>query len=242
MDLSTLNTVFVVVVLLLAISLHESAHAWTASRYGDPTAQLLGRVSLNPIRHIDVFGTIILPALLIISHLPVFGWAKPTPVDPNNFKEPVKADIMTSVAGPVSNFILMSLGFFLAAAVMALAPQGKEALNDAVSLAILQQPVQAPATLSAVFPITLFLVNVIYLNLLLGIFNLVPLPPLDGFGFLFGLSPRPLKLALLPLQQWGPFILLAVLFLPPLRRFLDVYLLVGQSLVFYFLGVLTSAV
>jgi Zn-dependent protease len=189
MDLSTLNTVFIVVVLLLAISLHESAHAWMAARYGDPTAQLLGRVSLNPIRHIDIFGTIILPALLIISHLPVFGWAKPTPVDPRNFKEPVKADIMTSVAGPVSNFILMSFGFFLTAAVLAISPQGHEALNDSISLAILQQPVQAPATLGAVFPITLFLVNVIYLNLLLGIFNLVPLPPLDGSHVIMHVLP-----------------------------------------------------
>ena len=189
MDLSTLNTVFVVVVLLLAISLHESAHAWMASRYGDPTAQLLGRVSLNPIRHIDIFGTIILPTLLIISHLPVFGWAKPTPVDPNNFKEPVKADIMTSVAGPVSNFILMSFGFFLAAAVIAISPQGKEALNDAIRIAIMQEPVQAPATLGAVFPVTLFLVNVIYLNLLLGIFNLVPLPPLDGSHVIMHVLP-----------------------------------------------------
>jgi Zn-dependent protease len=189
MDLSTLNTVFVVVVLLLAISLHESAHAWTASHYGDPTARLLGRVSLNPIRHIDLFGTIILPALLIISHLPVFGWAKPTPVDPSNFKEPVKADIMTSVAGPASNFILMSFGFVLTAAVLVMSPQGHEALRDSVSLAIFQQPVPAPATTSIVFPITLFLVNVIYLNLLLGIFNLVPLPPLDGSHVIMHVLP-----------------------------------------------------
>ena len=189
MDLSTLNTVFVVVVLLMAISFHESAHAWMAARYGDPTAQLLGRVSLNPIRHIDIFGTIILPAMLIISHLPVFGWAKPTPVDPSNFKEPVKADIMTSVAGPASNFILMSLGFVLTAAVMAFSSQGKAALDDAIRLAIMQEKVVEPGTLSIVFPITLFLVNVIYLNLLLGIFNLVPLPPLDGSHVLMHVLP-----------------------------------------------------
>src|SRR5438874_600219 len=102
MEPKHLEIFFEIVVLLLAISVHESAHAWMAARYGDPTARLLGRVSLNPIRHIDLFGTIILPALLISAKLPVFGWAKPTPVDPRNFKQPVKADIMTSVAGPAT--------------------------------------------------------------------------------------------------------------------------------------------
>src|SRR5208282_4913501 len=91
---------------LFAISVHESAHAWTASRCGDPTARMLGRVSLNPIRHIDLFGTIILPLVAALSHIPLLGWAKPTPVDPRNFRNPVMDDILTSVAGPVSNFIV----------------------------------------------------------------------------------------------------------------------------------------
>ncbi len=91
---------------LFAISVHESAHAWTASRCGDPTARMLGRVSLNPIRHIDLFGTIILPLVAAISGIPLLGWAKPTPVDPRNFRHPMMDDILTSVAGPVSNFIV----------------------------------------------------------------------------------------------------------------------------------------
>ena len=91
---------------LFAISVHESAHAWTASRCGDPTARMLGRVTLNPIRHIDLFGTIILPLVAAISGIPLLGWAKPTPVDPRNFRRPVFDDILTSVAGPVSNFIV----------------------------------------------------------------------------------------------------------------------------------------
>src|SRR5580704_18041522 len=96
---------FQVVVLIFAISVHESAHAWMANRLGDPTAKMLGRVSLNPLVHIDPFGTIVLPALMILLHLPVFGWAKPTPVDPRNFKNHVRDDILTAVAGPVSNFL-----------------------------------------------------------------------------------------------------------------------------------------
>ena len=94
-----------IVVLLFAICVHESAHAWMANRLGDPTAKMLGRVSLNPLVHIDPFGTIIMPLILIVLGFPPFGWAKPTPVDPRNFKDKVRDDILTAVAGPVSNFI-----------------------------------------------------------------------------------------------------------------------------------------
>jgi Zn-dependent protease len=174
MELRHLDIFFQIVVFMLAISVHESAHAWTAARYGDPTATLLGRVSLNPIRHIDLFGTIILPAIMIIAHGPVFGWAKPTPVDPRNFKEPVKADIMTSVAGPVSNFILVAIGMMVMATLMFFSPEAHDALVIAAT-----QP-DYSGEISGVFAITLFLFNLIVINVLLGIFNLVPLPPLDG--------------------------------------------------------------
>src|SRR6266568_1691496 len=98
--------VYQLIAFMFAISVHESAHAWTASRCGDPTARMLGRVSLNPIRHIDPIGTVVLPLVAAISHIPMLGWAKPTPVDPRNFRHPVRDDILTSVAGPVSNFIV----------------------------------------------------------------------------------------------------------------------------------------
>jgi len=174
MELRHLDIFFQIVVFLLAISVHESAHAWTAARYGDPTATLLGRVSLNPIPHIDLFGTILLPAIMIFAHGPVFGWAKPTPVDPRNFKDPVKADIMTSVAGPVSNFILVGIGMAVMAVMMLFSPEAHNALIIAVT-----QPDYA-GEISGVFAMTLFLFNLIVINVLLGIFNLVPLPPLDG--------------------------------------------------------------
>src|SRR5436853_7608443 len=98
MDLSHIDIVSVVfqmIAFLFAISVHESAHAWTASRCGDPTARMLGRVSLNPIKHIDPIGTVLLPAIAMISHFPVIGWAKPTPVDPRNFSRPLRDDIWT---------------------------------------------------------------------------------------------------------------------------------------------------
>src|ERR1017187_4124398 len=105
MHFSAIDIVFQIIVFLFAISVHESAHAWMASRLGDPTARMLGRVSLNPIKHIDPVGTILLPAIAMITHFPVIGWAKPTPVDPRNFRHYVRDDILVSVAGPVSNFL-----------------------------------------------------------------------------------------------------------------------------------------
>ncbi len=91
---------------MFAISVHESAHAWMANLRGDPTARMLGRITLNPIKHIDLVGTLLLPAVAMLYHLPVLGWAKPTPVDPRNFKNPVLDDILTSVVGPISNFVV----------------------------------------------------------------------------------------------------------------------------------------
>ena len=111
---------FQIVVLLFAISVHESAHAWMANRLGDPTAKMLGRISLNPLVHIDMFGTILLPAMLIWLHFPVFGYAKPTPVDSRNFKNVVRDDILTAVAGPVSNLLTA----FLAVVCFALVRHG----------------------------------------------------------------------------------------------------------------------
>src|ERR1017187_6651632 len=102
---NVVDAFFQIVVLLFAISVHESAHAWMANRLGDPTAKMLGRVSLNPIVHIDPFGTILMPAMLILMGFPPFGWAKPTPVDNRNFRNPVRDDILTAVAGPASNFL-----------------------------------------------------------------------------------------------------------------------------------------
>src|ERR1700683_3920211 len=112
---------------LFAIRVHESAHACTASRCGDPTARMLGRVAINPIRHIDPIGTIVLPLVAAISGIPLLGWAKPTPVDPRNFRNPMLDDILTSVAGPVSNFIVAT-GALLLLGVISLSSASGHAL------------------------------------------------------------------------------------------------------------------
>lgn len=156
---------FEIVVLLFAISVHESAHAWMANRLGDPTAKMLGRVSLNPLVHIDLFGTILLPAMLIVVGFPPFGYAKPTPVDNRNFKNPVRDDILTAVAGPASNFLTA----FVAVIVLAIILHGSGA---AASPFFRGTDVASP--LAKMFELA------ILINVILAVFNLIPLPPLDG--------------------------------------------------------------
>src|SRR2546425_1566460 len=109
MTLQHVDILFQLIVFLFAISVHESAHAWMANRCGDPTAKMLGRITLDPLKHIDPFGTILLPAIGLITGAGIFGWAKPCPVTPENFENPVRGDILTTVAGPLSNLLLVSI-------------------------------------------------------------------------------------------------------------------------------------
>ena len=174
MTLQHVDIVFQIIVFLFAISIHESAHAFTAWRCGDPTAKMLGRVSLNPIRHIDLFGTIILPAMALLTHLPVIGWAKPTPVDPRNFKNPIRDDIYTSVAGPISNFLAASVAVIGLAIIALASPVQGRSLVHGLSLGYVGTGE------SILVPITLLLYEGMVINVLLGVFNLIPVPPLDG--------------------------------------------------------------
>ena len=156
---------FQIVVLLFAISVHESAHAWMANRLGDPTAKMLGRISLNPLVHIDLFGTIILPAMLILAGFPPFGYAKPTPVDTRNFKNLMRDDILTAVAGPISNFITA----FVAVICLAILLHGTSS-----PIAPIFRGADVAAPLAKMFELA------ILINVILAVFNLIPLPPLDG--------------------------------------------------------------
>jgi Zn-dependent protease len=172
MSLQYVDIVFQVIAFLFAISIHESAHAWMANRRGDPTARMLGRVSLNPIHHIDPVGTILLPVIAMLTHFPVIGWAKPTPVDPRNFKNPVLDDILTSVAGAVSNFLTATGATILLAAIAVVAPGGRMIVHGAISGFMIGN--------SALVPASLLLYELMAINVLLGVFNLIPVPPLDG--------------------------------------------------------------
>jgi Zn-dependent protease len=207
MTLQHLDMLFKLIAFLFAISVHESAHAWMANRLGDPTARMLGRVSLNPIKHIDLFGTILLPALALLNpRIPMLGWAKPTPVNPRNFKNLVMDDILTSVAGPVSNFIVASVALIVLALLEVTSALGKE-----IVFAI-QSGMTEITTNSALLPICLLLFELMTINVFLGVFNLIPVPPLDGSHVIRHFLPAG---ALKVYDTIGIFGLLALIYLAP---------------------------
>jgi len=172
MTLQHVDILFQLIVFLFAISVHESAHAWMANLRGDPTARMLGRISLNPIRHIDPVGTILLPAVALFTGLKVIGWAKPTPVDPRNFQNPVLDDILTAVAGPVSNFVVATGAAIVLGAIALVAPGGRPIVKEVVTGVVFSN--------SLLVPLSLLLYELMRINIFLGVFNLIPVPPLDG--------------------------------------------------------------
>lgn len=191
---------------LFAISVHESAHAWTASRCGDPTARMLGRVTLNPIRHIDPIGTIVLPLIAAYRFQGLIGWAKPTPVDPRNFRHPVMDDILTSVAGPVSNIIVATVALLLLGSVSLSSASGHDLV---VGLA---RGLGGAASDSALAPVAVLLYVLMIINIWLAVFNLIPVPPLDGSHVLRHFLPDSARMIY---DRIGIFGLLALVFLAP---------------------------
>jgi len=173
-------------VLLISLTIHEAAHAWTADRLGDRTARLLGRVSLNPLVHIDLIGTVVLPLIAAVSNLPLIGWAKPVPVNPRNLGHPRRDFMIVAAAGPISNL----LQAIVAAGLLRLAVAGGAASSGALDI--------------------LFLATQI--NLLLAFFNLIPVPPLDGGNVLLGLLPPRLAASYAQLRQYGFLVLYAMMF------------------------------
>lgn len=173
-----------ILILLLAISCHEAAHAWTALKFGDRTAFEAGRVSLNPLRHLDIFGSVLVPGILALSGGPVFGWAKPTPVRLARLSNPRRDHLLVTLAGPGANLFLAALG--LAALGLALSALGPEA--GATATASLMRDFETAAKGSS-FPLVFTLVQVAFLNGFLAIFNLLPIPPLDGGQIVLQLLP-----------------------------------------------------
>ena len=197
MTLQHIDIVFQLIAFLFAISVHESAHAWMANLRGDPTARMLGRISLNPIKHIDPVGTLLLPAVAMFFHAPVIGWAKPTPVDPRNFKNPVLDDILTSVVGPISNFVIATGAVLILALVKLVSPMGRQILSQGFST----------DNDSFLVPLCLLMYQVMVINVVLGVFNLIPVPPLDGSHVLRHLLPAGMLRIYDTVGMFGLFIL-----------------------------------
>ena len=178
--------------LVIAITFHEAAHGFVAHRLGDDTAYKLGRVSFNPLRHIDPFGTLMLPALLLLSHSPfLFGYAKPVPVNFRKLREPRSGMVLVALAGPVTNILL------------ALAAALSFHLVDIIPANASQWVVDN-------------LQNMILINVVLAVFNMMPIPPLDGGRVAVGLLPKPLAVPLSRLEPFGMLILIGILILLPL--------------------------
>ena len=187
MNLHFVLILFQVAVLLFALSLHEAAHGWMASRRGDQTARMLGRITLNPLPHIDLVGTILVPAISIFAGWPLIGWAKPTPVNARNFKNFVRDDVMTTLAGPGSNLLMA-----VAALVVLLVLKLLSAPTVVAAIVSVQMGAADAGVVNGspvIFPLSLLLYYAVFLNLLLVAFNLLPLPPLDGSHLLRHMLP-----------------------------------------------------
>ena len=197
--------------LIFAITLHESAHGWAAGRLGDPTATMLGRVTINPIPHIDPIGTIAVPgALLLMSARTgggglVFGWAKPVPINPRYFRNPLKAMTITAAAGPLSNLLQM---IFWALLLKALAAVG---FYDKFVISVCAAGISV--------------------NLMLMAFNLIPIPPLDGGRIVRGLLPRQAGMAFDKIEPYGFMILLVLMVGGGLSFFVRPFLMFGQWII-----------
>ncbi len=178
------------IVLLFSLTIHEMAHAWTADRLGDPTARLRGRVSLNPLVHADPIGTVLFPLLALISGFPLIGWAKPVPVDVRNLRRGRRDFVLVAAAGPSSNLVMA----VAAAILLQLTP---------VTPVTLGEP-NVTAPLASLFSLAM------RINVLLAIFNMIPIPPLDGGNVLSGLLPEGLAIAFNRIRPYG-FLLLYVL-------------------------------
>jgi Zn-dependent protease len=204
-DIATLvsHLIMFLVVLLLAISAHEAAHAWMSHKFGDDTAYMLGRITLNPVKHTDPVGTLLIPILAFVfgviggglGNIPLIGWGKPTPVNPRKWSNYKKANFWVSIAGVLANLILMIIGIGLAKILMTQGFAPLDFFQDSTN------------------PLVIFVSNLMFLNLSLAVFNLLPIPPLDGGKILSNFVPDSFKPILDMIEQFGFILLLLFVYM-----------------------------
>lgn len=197
------HLVIYMVVLLLAISAHEAAHAWMSYKYGDDTAYMLGRVTLNPVKHTDPIGTLLIPIVAFIfgaiggalGSIPLIGWGKPTPVNPRKWTKYKQANVMVSIAGVLANLILLIIAFVIAKIMIWQGFDLREFFTGSMN------------------PVMILIGNMMTLNLSLFVFNLLPFPPLDGSKILSTFLPQSFQPALDLLEQFGFIILMIFIYM-----------------------------
>jgi Zn-dependent protease len=214
-ELSLIQRIVVwILPVIFAITVHEVAHGWMAKKCGDNTAYQQGRLTLNPMKHIDWFGTVILPGLLLLTGTGfIFGWAKPVPVDARNFKKPRKDMAWVALAGPVSN-LLMALGWALVVRIGVLVGV------EAISLPLIYTGVAG-----------------ISINLVLALINLLPIPPLDGSRVITGILPHYWAWQYNRMERYGFIILLVLLYTRILNAILEYPMYLAQQLFFTIAGI-----
>lgn len=217
------NLIIYMVVLLLAVSAHEAAHAWMSYKYGDSTAYMLGRVTLNPVAHTDPIGTLLLPIISFIlgamggalATIPLIGWGKPTPVNPRNWTKYKQANVMVSIAGILANLLIASISFFI--------------FKGLIEYGVFSNPafVEGFGKILA----TLFQ-YLIFLNISLAIFNLLPFPPLDGSKVLSTFLPASFQPFFDAMEQYGFIILMALIYFGLIRLIMSPVFAVVNYLLF----------
>lgn len=216
-ELSTVQKIVVMAPpLIFAIVIHEVAHGWVADKLGDHTARDMGRLTLNPISHIDLFGTIIMPILCLLAHSPIFGYAKPVPINPYNFRNPKKGMALSSAAGPAVNIIMaVSFSFLLR-----------------VGMSALEGVLPGHTWQWFGYPMSLMLGYGVIINVALAVLNMIPIPPLDGSRIVYWMLPDKHAAAYYRLERYGLLILIVLLYtnilgriiMPVLRPILTVLL------------------
>lgn len=196
---------------LLAVTFHEAMHGYAAYRLGDPTAKFLGRLTLNPLAHVDLMGSVVIPLFLFITRAPfLFGWAKPVPVDFRNLGNPKRDMIWVAASGPATNLALAVLSGIAFQALSFLAPSGQAGVGNEAMVFLMRM---------AVFSVKI--------NVVLAVFNLIPVPPLDGGRILVGVLPRYHALSVSRLEPYGMFIVVGLMVLDPFGVMTALWRLMG---------------
>ncbi len=198
-------------IFLISITIHEFAHAFIANLLGDDTAKKMGRVTLNPVKHMELFGSVLMPLISFASGFVMIGWAKPVPVNRNNFKDILKDDAVVSFAGPFSNLMSAILFSVILFSIKSFSPAFFESGNLFIELIVMG----------------------IYLNILLFVFNLLPIPPLDGSHILFDLFPNKFTAAIINAGMYGFIFLMLFIYSPLWGYFIDVVQKIFTALTFY---------